>query len=177
MSAENWSEKNYWSPAHLWQYHSSQTDIQPNSFYLLLGAPHQVGWPVGCFTNVSRALQNIISKLVYCRDCTSYENFKLKLCSCAQSYVLGTRTKLQLEILTINVIAGIVHFREIILESSRNVSETTPWTSKWTFQWPAAICCCQVLSPWDIYPTWWLEPSHRCSCQHVQWCPWWTWLR
>ena len=39
---------------------------------------------------------------------------------------LGTRTKFQLEILTINVIAGIVYFREIILESSRNVSETTP---------------------------------------------------
>ena len=39
---------------------------------------------------------------------------------------LGTRTKFQLEILTINVISGIVYFREIILESSRNVSETTP---------------------------------------------------
>ena len=38
----------------------------------------------------------------------------------------GTRTKFQLEILTINVITGIVYFREIILESSLNVSETTP---------------------------------------------------
>ena len=40
---------------------------------------------------------------------------------------LGTRTKFQLEILTINVITDIVYFREIILESSRNISETTPW--------------------------------------------------
>ena len=39
---------------------------------------------------------------------------------------LGTRIKFQLQILTINVIPGIVYFREIILESSRNVSETTP---------------------------------------------------
>ena len=39
---------------------------------------------------------------------------------------LGTRTKFQLEIPTINVISSIVYFREIILESSRNVSETTP---------------------------------------------------
>ena len=31
-----------------------------------------------------------------------------------------------LEILTENVIFGIVYFREIILKSSRNVSETTP---------------------------------------------------
>ena len=40
-------------------------------------------------------------------------------------YTLGTYTKFQLEILTINVISGIVYLREIILESLRNVSETT----------------------------------------------------
>ena len=40
---------------------------------------------------------------------------------------LGTRTKFQFEILTIDVISSIVYFREIILENSRNVSETTPW--------------------------------------------------
>ena len=32
------------------------------------------------------------------------------------------------ENLTINVIFGIVYFQEIILESSQNVSETTPWS-------------------------------------------------
>ena len=32
--------------------------------------------------------------------------------------------KFQLEILTINVISGMVYFRELILESSRNVCET-----------------------------------------------------
>ena len=76
----------------------------------------------GCFTIVSRALQNILSKFVYCRNRTSYENFQLKLCVCAQSLALeawGTRTKFQLEILTTNMISGIVY--------SRNVSETTPW--------------------------------------------------
>ena len=80
--------------------------------------------PGGCFTNVPRALQHILSKFVCCRNRTSYDHFKLKLCSCAQSHALGTRTKFQLEILTINVITGIVYFREIILESSQNVSET-----------------------------------------------------
>ena len=44
---------------------------------------------------------------------------------CAQSHALGTRIKFQLEILSINVISGIVYFREFILESSRNISETT----------------------------------------------------
>ena len=80
----------------------------------------------GCFTNVLWALQNILLKFVYCRNRTSYENFKLKPCLCAQSHALGTRTKFQLEILTIHVITGIVYFREIILESSRDVSETAP---------------------------------------------------
>ena len=83
--------------------------------------------PGVCFTNVSRALQDILLKFVYCRNRSSYENFKLKLCKCAQSMALGTRTKFQFEILTINVISSIAYFREIILESSRNVSETTPW--------------------------------------------------
>ena len=45
---------------------------------------------------------------------------------CAQSHALGTRTKFQLKIISINIIFGIVYFREIILECSRNVSETTP---------------------------------------------------
>ena len=43
---------------------------------------------------------------------------------CAQSHVLGTRTRFPLEILNINVIFVIVYFRKIILETSRNVSET-----------------------------------------------------
>ena len=85
----------------------------------------QIG-PGGCFTNTSWALQNILSQFVYRRNRTSYENFKLKLCMCAQSHALGTHTKFRLEILSLNVISSIVDFREIILESSRNVSETTP---------------------------------------------------
>ena len=60
---------------------------------------------------------------MYYKNHTSYENFKQKLCMCA----LGMHTKFQLEILTINVISGIVYFCKIILESLRTVSETTPW--------------------------------------------------
>ena len=52
----------------------------------------------GCFTNVSQALQDILSKFVYCRNHTSYENFKLKFCMCAQSMALDTHTKFQLHI-------------------------------------------------------------------------------
>ena len=75
--------------------------------------------PGGCFTNVSRTLQNILSKFVYRRNRTSYENFKLKLCMCAQSRALGTHTKFRLEIIILNVISSIVNFREIILELAK----------------------------------------------------------
>ena len=49
----------------------------------------------------------------------------LKLFMCAQSHAaLGIHTKFQLENLSLNVISGIVYFREIILESLRNGGET-----------------------------------------------------
>ena len=84
----------------------------------------------GCQGIVSRALQNILSNFVYCRSRTSYANFKLTLCTCAQSHALGTCTKFQLEMFTINVISSIVYFREIVLESSWYVGETPPRCDK-----------------------------------------------
>ena len=80
----------------------------------------------GCFTNVSRALQNNLAKIHNTRYHIYDQNFKLKLCTCAQSMALGTHTKFQLEILITSTISAIHKFRENILESSRNGSETTP---------------------------------------------------
>ena len=79
----------------------------------------------GCFTNVSRALQNDLAKIYIVRNNISVENFKLKLCTRAQSMDLGTRTKFELEIL-ISTILVIYKFRGNVLESSRNFSETPP---------------------------------------------------
>ena len=62
----------------------------------------------------------------------------LKICTCAQSHALGTCTKFQLEIFSINVIPGTVYFCEIILESSQNVSETPQETAAQRKQGPAA---------------------------------------
>ena len=78
---------------------------------------------VGCFTNVLRALQNNLPKIYNVRNNIYAENFKLKLCTCAQSIALATRTKFQLEIVIKRTILTIYKFRENILESSRNVSE------------------------------------------------------
>ena len=62
----------------------------------ITGAAQRTG---GCFTNVSRALQNNLAKIYIARNNVYAENFKLQLCTCAQSMALGTRTKFQLEIL------------------------------------------------------------------------------
>ena len=84
----------------------------------------------GCFTNVSRYFQNNLTKKHNTRNHIYGENFKLKLCTCAQSMALGTRTKFQLDIIITSTISEIHKFRENILESSRNVSETPPWFGK-----------------------------------------------
>ena len=83
------------------------------------------GIPGVCFTNVPWDLQNNIAKIHNTRKHIYDENFKLKLCTCAQSMALGTRTKFKLEIFIISTISALHKFRENILESSRNVSETT----------------------------------------------------
>ena len=75
----------------------------------------------GCFTNVSRAPQIFSWKYT-----TPEITFMVKICTCAQSKALGTRTRFQLEILITSIIYAIHKFREEFLESSRNVSETTP---------------------------------------------------
>ena len=105
---------------------------------------YNIVWTGGCSTNISRALQNNRANIYNASNHIYGENFKLKLCTFAQSHALGTRTKFQLEILIESAISAIQKFRENILESSRNVSETTPkihgntqcWvtcTKKWSF--------------------------------------------
>ena len=83
--------------------------------------------PGGCFTNFLRALQKCVAKIYNAKNHIYSENSKPKLCMCAQSKALGTRTKFQFEILIRSTISAIHKFRDNILESSRNISETTPW--------------------------------------------------
>ena len=73
--------------------------------------------PGGCFTNISRALQNNFAKIHNTGNHIYGEIFKLKLCTCAQSHALGTRSKFQLEILIRMTISAIHKFQENILES------------------------------------------------------------
>ena len=74
--------------------------------------------PGACFTNILRALQNNLVKIYSDRNHNYDENFKLKLCTCAQSMVLGTHTKFHIEIYIKSTIFAIQKFRENILESS-----------------------------------------------------------
>ena len=70
----------------------------------------------GCYTNVSRALENNLTKTYNARNHTYSENFKLKRCTCVQSMF-------QLEILISCTISAIPKFWENILESSGNVKQ------------------------------------------------------
>ena len=73
--------------------------------------------PGGCFTDVSRTLQNNLAKIYNARNSIYAENFKLKICTCAQSMALGMRTNFQCEIHIRGTISVIYKFRENILES------------------------------------------------------------
>ena len=73
----------------------------------------------GCFTNVSRALQSNLTKIYNAMIYIYGENFKLKLCTCDQSIVLGTDTNFQLEIVLRNMIfyntqISREYFRELV---------------------------------------------------------------
>ena len=71
----------------------------------------------GCFTNVSRTLQNDLTKIHDARNRTSDIGISSWKCM-----ALRICTHFQLEILTRSTISAIQKFRENILESSRNVS-------------------------------------------------------
>ena len=73
---------------------------------------------------------------VYCKNYSSCGNFKLKLCTCAQSHALGTRTKIQLawawnfhhKYDMWYCIFSREHFGE--LAKCARISETTPGASR-----------------------------------------------
>ena len=88
--------------------------------------------PGGCFTNVSRALQNNLVKIHNTGKHIYGENFKLKLCTWAQSHALGSRTKFKLEIPVRSTISAIHKFRENILCSLWN---GMGWVELWGFLW------------------------------------------
>ena len=113
----------------------------------------------GCFTNVLRALQNNLAKINNTRNHFYDENFKMKLCACAQSMALGAHTMFQLEILIRSMISAIHKFRENILESSRHVSETPPMsaTEGLIFLVNIRKCFCQSYRSNNCHYSFWIK--------------------
>ena len=89
--------------------------------------PYTTLWVQGVFHLRFPSSPNFLSKYVYYRNRTSDENFQLKIFTCDQSMALGTRTIFDLGTLIINVIFGIVYFRDLILGSSWKFSEICPY--------------------------------------------------
>ena len=65
---------------------SPQWGNSTGDWHIPLTKGHWCVKPGGCFTNVSRALQNNLAKIYNARNHIYGENFKLKLCTCAQSH-------------------------------------------------------------------------------------------
>ena len=91
-------------------------------------SPHK--GPGGCFTNVSRAPQNILAKIHNTRNHIYGENFNLKICTCAKSKALSTRTKFQLEILITSAICAIHKFRKNFWRARETLVKQPPVTRK-----------------------------------------------
>ena len=97
LTLREWSEKA--EGGDCWMWPRCKTD-------------HCFGDIGGCFTNVSRAPQNILAKIHNTRNHIYGENFNLKICTCAQSKALVTRTKFQIEILITSTICAIHKLRK-----------------------------------------------------------------
>ena len=82
--------------------------------------------PGGCFTNISRVLQNNLAKIYSARNHNYDENFKLKLCTCAQSMALGTCPKFQLEILMRIQLLQYTNFERIFWRAGETLVKQPP---------------------------------------------------
>ena len=91
-------DSNYFIKSQFCTWHESWAVVPCAKIVPWLWSSFLTFWVTGgCFTNVSRAPRNNIHA----------ENFKLKICACAQSHALGTRTKFQLKIITRGTILAI----------------------------------------------------------------------
>ena len=68
--------------------------------------------PEHCFTNVSLSLQNNLAEIHNARNHIYGENFNLKLCTCAQSMALGSRTNFSLKFSSVEFLQY-THFERI----------------------------------------------------------------
>ena len=120
-------------------------EIAPRVFYMVavgwsrwliqLCVGENSGSPGGCFTNALRAVQYNLVKINNTRAHLYGQNFKLKLCTCARSVALHIHKSFNLEIIIRNTIPAIQKFPENILDSSTNLSKTTPLHHNTTDFW------------------------------------------
>ena len=105
---------------------SKEEDHKKRFIFFKYGCATWVNNFCGSFTNASRVLQINLTKICNARRHIYGENVTLKLCTFAQSMALHTHLKFQLEIIIRSTISVLHNFRENMLESSWNVSETIP---------------------------------------------------
>ena len=110
--------------------------------------------PVGHFTNVSQALQNISLKICVLQKSYFLWEFQADTLYVCPKPCFGHTYKVSAWNSPIDVISGIVYFSEIILESSRNVNETTPRTTERPVYFPCCLATPEINT----------KKTHPCDC-------------
>ena len=100
--------------------------------------------PGSCCSNIWWALQNCLTKIHITGNHIYGEYLKLKLCTCAQSHALGTRTTFHLRILIRTTISAINNFKVISWRAHRMLVKQPPG-ERGHYYW------CSCPSPWYWY--------------------------
>ena len=116
---------------------------------------------------------------------TSYQNFKQKLSTCAQSHALGTCTKFQLEIDTIIVISGILYFcsgahftngvwahdSKLLNKSLSSYFDANAQTKPYicTYHDSSVMTCAKFLLDWMFFIVYftWLNVINHLLCKRI----------
>ena len=99
--------------------------------------------PEGCFTNISRALQNKNNENTQCQKSHLWWEFQAETLYVCPKLGFGHTYKVHLEILIRNMISAIHKFQGNVLESLRNVSETITWSSVCVCLICMSVCVCR----------------------------------
>ena len=83
----------------------------------------------GCFTNVSRALQNNLAKIYNARNNIYADNFKLKLCTCAQSMAWAHVQSFSLKFSPEGLFLRYTHFERIFWRARETLVKQPPDTN------------------------------------------------
>ena len=96
-------------------------------------------WTGGCFTNVSRAPQNILAKIHNTRNHIYCENFNLKICTCA--HVQSFSLKFSSQVLFVQY----TNFERIVWRARERLVKQPPGLRRYRERFCATVRDCMLI--------------------------------